>query len=103
MQEIGGLHTEDARQRCDLAHSRVTNCAGSYPLDVLLREIPERHAGNLGVGVRLFCLRVSDNLKQVLKPTGYASRLFGLSNGSPLAQAILEPHLRRETHRLSDR
>jgi hypothetical protein len=29
-------------------------------------------------------------------------RLFGLSNGSPLAKAVLEPHLGCETHRLSD-
>jgi hypothetical protein len=32
----------------------------------------------------------------MLKSTGYAARLFGLSYRSPLAQAILEPHLRRE-------
>jgi hypothetical protein len=85
IQEVGGLHTEDARQRCDLAHSRVTNGACPYPLNVLLREISECHASNLGVGVRLSCLGVPDNLEHVLKQTGQAARLFGLLYGSPLA------------------
>src|SRR5215218_2875025 len=38
----------------------------------------------------------------MLQPTGYTAQLFSLYYGSPFAQAILEPHLRRETHSLSD-
>src|SRR5215208_3259176 len=39
----------------------------------------------------------------MLQPTCYSAHLFGLSYGSPLAQAILEPHLRREAHRFCHR
>jgi hypothetical protein len=85
IQEVGGLHTEDARQRCDLAHSRVTYGACPYPLDLLLRKITECHTSYRGVSVGLSRLGVPDNLEQVLKPTAYAARLFGLSYGSPLA------------------
>src|SRR5215211_7776792 len=46
--------------------------------------------------------RVPDNLEHVLQPAGQAARLFDLSYGSPFAQAFIEPHLWRETHRLSD-
>jgi hypothetical protein len=38
----------------------------------------------------------------MLQPTDHATRLFVLSYGSPIAQALLESHLRREPHGLCD-
>ena len=38
VQEVGRLHTENARQRCDMAYTRVTDGAGSYPLSTFSSE-----------------------------------------------------------------
>jgi hypothetical protein len=67
-----------------LANAATWPTVGSMSASVLIlstssSEIPKRHASNLGVGVWLSRLRVSDNLEQMLKATGYAARLVGLS------------------------
>ena len=63
VQQVGGLHAEYASQRRHLAHARVGDGPGPDALDLFLREVPERHAGDLGVRVRLAGLRVPDNLE----------------------------------------
>jgi hypothetical protein len=49
---------------------------------LLPQEVPERHAGDLGVGVWLFRLRVPDGLEKVLQSAGHDVGLIGEPGGA---------------------
>ena len=101
VQQVGGLHPEDAGQCRHLAHAQVADSTGPDALDVLLREIAQRHAGNLRVRVSLSRTRVPDSLEEVPNHDCDAAALAVLPVWH-VAGALIEPRLRREGHGLDD-
>jgi hypothetical protein len=69
LQEVGGIDAEGLNEGDHLAHVGVLDRPCPDPLDVVLGEATEAHAGHVGAGVGLARALVLDDLKELVRPT----------------------------------